>query len=102
MTTPIPDTTYNGWTNYATWRVNLEIIDGIRWDDDVKDGISYDSVYDFSLDLKERAEEAISNYGDLQSGLALDYALAFLSEVNYYEIAKHIAEDYPQLLKTSK
>jgi len=21
---------YNGWTNYATWRVNLEIFDGIR------------------------------------------------------------------------
>ena len=23
------DTTYNGWTNYATWRVNLEIFDGM-------------------------------------------------------------------------
>ena len=22
--------TYNGWTNYATWRVNLEIFDGIE------------------------------------------------------------------------
>ena len=22
------DTTYNGWTNYATWRVNLEMFDG--------------------------------------------------------------------------
>ena len=22
------DTTYNGWTNYATWRVNLELFDG--------------------------------------------------------------------------
>ncbi len=22
------DTKYNGWTNYATWRVNLEIFDG--------------------------------------------------------------------------
>jgi hypothetical protein len=20
---------YNGWTNYATWRVNLEMFDGI-------------------------------------------------------------------------
>ena len=24
------DTTYNGWTNYATWRVNLELLDGER------------------------------------------------------------------------
>ena len=23
------DNTYNGWTNYATWRVNLEIFDGL-------------------------------------------------------------------------
>jgi hypothetical protein len=22
------DTKYNGWTNYATWRVNLEMFDG--------------------------------------------------------------------------
>jgi hypothetical protein len=22
------DTKYNGWTNYATWRVNLEMVDG--------------------------------------------------------------------------
>ena len=25
------DTKYNGWTNYATWRVNLEMIDGSDW-----------------------------------------------------------------------
>ena len=25
------DKKYNGWTNYATWRVNLEIIDGHDW-----------------------------------------------------------------------
>lgn len=23
------DDTYNGWTNYATWRVNLEMFDGM-------------------------------------------------------------------------
>ena len=21
---------YNGWTNYATWRVNLEVLDGVE------------------------------------------------------------------------
>ena len=25
------DKKYNGWTNYATWRVQLEIIDGYDW-----------------------------------------------------------------------
>lgn len=23
---------YNGWTNYATWRVNLEMFDGMQID----------------------------------------------------------------------
>ena len=27
-------------------------------------------------------------------GLALDYALAFMSDVNWYEIASHMLEDY--------
>jgi hypothetical protein len=27
------------------------------------------------------------------AGLALDYALAFLSDVNWYEIAKHMLEE---------
>ena len=26
------DTKYNGWTNYATWRVNLEMFDGFEPD----------------------------------------------------------------------
>ena len=28
------DTKYNGWTNYATWRVNLEIFDGMDFEQD--------------------------------------------------------------------
>jgi hypothetical protein len=27
------DRKYNGWTNYETWRVNLEIFDGISGED---------------------------------------------------------------------
>ena len=23
---------HNGWTNYATWRINLEVIDGIEFE----------------------------------------------------------------------
>lgn len=65
---------YNGWTNYETWRVNLEMFDG----------------YEGELDAdtaKEIAEEHI--YETTKAGLARDYALAFLSEVNWREIAGH-------------
>ena len=70
--------TYNGWTNYATWRVNLEMFDGGEWRNCDAD------------DFKMMAEESMQ---DSASGLALDYALAFLSDVNWHEIASHYVDD---------
>jgi hypothetical protein len=66
--------TYNGWTNYATWRVNLEMFDGSDqfW--------SADSA-------REYVEEIIID--STPEGVARDYALAFLSDVNWVEIAEH-------------
>lgn len=78
--------TYNGWTNYATWRVNLEIFDGGTWD--IEDDID---AYDLSLNLRDSAMDLIF---DCQShGLAQDYARAFLADVNWYEIAQHMIEN---------
>jgi len=78
--------TYNGWTNYATWRVNLEIFDSMTLEDfgyeAVQDSYDFDHLENV---LREYAEEAI----ELTSspGLARDYALAFLSEVHWLQIA---------------
>ena len=69
---------YNGWTNYATWRVNLEILGDIEFEEQV------------SADyLKDLTEECVFEGGATQR-IADDYAQAFLSDVNYYEIANHI------------
>ena len=51
------DKTYNGWTNYATWRVNLEIFDGASCNDYYIG--SFLEPYDVGLALKEHAEEFI-------------------------------------------
>jgi hypothetical protein len=73
------DTKYNGWTNYATWRVNLEIFDSLPFED-------------FSdADDVEYYVECSS-----EPGLARDYALAFLSDVNWREIAQHMLEEYAE------
>jgi hypothetical protein len=80
---------YNGWTNYATWRVNLEVFDGVAWLDQFDEGLS---VYDASILLKDYAEELI--YQTSAEGLARDYALAFLSDVNWYEIAESMYSEY--------
>ena len=76
---------YNGWTNYATWRVRLEMFD--------YDGASDNDLdaYDLGQELREMALLTICEQAD---GLALDYAEAFLADVNWYEIAERMIEDY--------
>ena len=75
---------YNGWTNYATWRINLEIIQ----DTEFKEKVSADTV-------KDIIEEAIFvNFDTCDTPrLIEDYARAFVSQVNFYEIAKSINEE---------
>lgn len=75
---------YNGWTNYATWRVNLEIFDGLRSDMD-EEAVTADSCKDY-------AEEVIfAEFADEQC-FACDYARAFMADVNWHEIAEALNE----------
>jgi hypothetical protein len=75
---------YNGWTNYATWRVNVEIIDGIEIDTIIC------AEY-----IKELVEDVVFSQYELFNGSHLieDYARAFVSQVNFYEIAQRINEE---------
>lgn len=82
------DTTYNGWSNYATWRVNLELFD----DYNVWDKHLMGDAYELSHHLRDTAEVYIEDTST--EGLARDYALAFLSDVNWYEIAQHLIAEY--------
>ena len=77
---------HNGWTNYATWRVNLEIINGYDW---------YECEHVDADYVKELVEDAVFGDGpELKKDLLKDsYANAFLSEVNYHEIAEHIINE---------
>ena len=75
---------HNGWTNYATWRVNLEIIDAIKFE-----------VKTCAEDIKEIVEDVVfSQYelGTTGAGLIEDYARSFVAQVNFYEIAESINE----------
>lgn len=87
------NSTYNGWTNYATWRVNLEIFDGMNLED--LTGRTDWDAYDLGNYLKDWAEEIMEN-DTPNGGLARDYAMAFLSDVNWMEIAKHMINDYAE------
>jgi hypothetical protein len=70
------DNKYNGWTNYATWRVNLEMFDGFEPDGEMD-----------ADDYKFMAIEF------LEAGGTAGLALAFIDNVNWHEIAEaHKAE----------
>jgi hypothetical protein len=65
---------YNGWANYATWRVNLE------WFADYPEefaGFTHE-------DLKAHVEDILSDGAENET--TLSYALAFLDDVDWYEI----------------
>jgi hypothetical protein len=91
------DTRHNGWTNYATWRINLEIWADEDWD---QAGITFASIGELATYLDDTTDEILTNYGEGESGLALDYARSFVSDVNWHELAEHYAEDFPGLIES--
>jgi hypothetical protein len=89
------DKTYNGWTNYETWRVNLEIFDG--WDANDLDSLTMGDNINLHDQLKDYVQGLIYEVGGGAGNLATDYALAFLQAVNWHEIAKHMIADYAEV-----
>jgi hypothetical protein len=80
------DDKYNGWTNYATWRVNLELC-GDRTPEDY-------GITEFNKDEAPRIiEEWVSELVDEnRDGFVKNYCNAFLSYVDWREIAEHVVE----------
>ena len=92
------DKAYNGWYNYATWRVKLEMVDSATYDElDAQ----YENLSELADAIKEHCELYLGDEaGGYAEGLNHDYAIAFISDVNWYEIATSVAEDYPKVIKT--
>ena len=99
------DTTCNGWTNCATWRVNLELCND--WLDSLSRDVEagYREPFTSKIALADELKETVSEFvcgddHDAQS-IATQYALAFLDNVNWYEIAETYKLDYPELFTES-
>ena len=85
--------TYNGWTNYETWRVNLEMLDGMSCED-FGLRIDEDDIDSSSRELASGLESYCVELVEMDGkGFALDLALSFLNKVNFEEIARHMVED---------
>ena len=70
---------YNGYDNYATWRVMNDILINIEFSEPVTND-----------KLKEIVEEDVFIY---KKELMEAFARTFLSDVNYYEIERTINEE---------
>ena len=81
---------HNGWANYATWRINLEMFDNFE----VKEHFTgRPEVNELAEHLKETAESYLEETAGKSAQLCLSYALAFLSDVDWEEIAENKLED---------
>lgn len=79
---------YNGWTNYATWRVKLELFDDDYGLLEMFEEMGLTETHEIMDYLKEQTEEML----ECDNKLAQSYAQAFVDDVNWYEIAKSIKE----------
>jgi hypothetical protein len=78
--------TYNGWANYETWRINLELLDG--YETETKD------ITELVDELKELVDELLlSDIDYKENSLCYSYASAFVNQVDFYEIARHLLDE---------
>ena len=83
------NTTYNGWSNYPTWRINLEILNDIDWAEEEIEILTEEMLEDYVENVVFENNGITGNLGLME-----DYARAFLANVNYREIYESIKDDY--------
>lgn len=88
------DIKYNGWTNYATWRVNLEFCD------DICSSLIGEQTFTSVEELAAYLKDDCDGYVDQALGFDADrnvvlkgWLNAFLEDVNWHEIAEANAEE---------
>tara|TARA_R110000765_G_scaffold87643_3_gene167996 strand:- start:1093 stop:1332 length:240 start_codon:yes stop_codon:yes gene_type:complete len=73
---------HNGWNNYETWKIHLEILGDINFNEPTN-----------KYELKDIVDDAVFDNSVQKDCLAADYARAFISNVDFAEIARTINED---------
>jgi len=103
--------TYNGWTNYETWLVNLwfdnwdfiDMVDNGFFDDmdedEVRDAIAEyisNAVFDYIDDMTNGAMDSGGSFGFIG-----DVLTGFTGEVDWQEIADHYVDDVMEALNNN-
>jgi hypothetical protein len=89
---------YNGWANYETWRINLEMFDGYDATDFLND---YDlakgqhkAVRQLADHLEDMATEILDMECPNRLGFVYNLVASFLNKVDFQEIAEHMINHY--------
>jgi hypothetical protein len=80
---------YNGWTNWETWKVNLELLDGMDASDLNIEHYTADEYYEAGHVIRDYVEEVIAmqyQYDGFVGGIIND----FIYTVDWTDIARHI------------
>lgn len=104
------DTTYNGWTNYATWRINLEMFDNDMIYDYCEQHVQQCGQLPTVHNVREYLEAYIEELIEMEwyKSFLITYAQSFLNTVDYHDIAEtHLRgiiedEDIKALLKETE
>jgi len=94
---------YNGWTNYATWMVNLHF-DCLDFTDDVESGVFDDmDADDIRCHVASWIQEHVESYLDEVAGtdnlFVLDVICATINDVDWHDIADHYVDDILDAVK---
>ena len=90
--------TYNGWTNYETWCVNLWLTnEDTRWLDDLADEMLAELDGDTDAAVAELADYLAEQHDEAAppevKGVFADLLSTALKRVNWPEIARHFIDD---------
>lgn len=82
--------TYNGWTNFETWKANLEIFDTMNLED--FDLLSTDPnamVSELASIMEEMTFEMLYNDLSIKGHPAAHWVYITIQEINFHEIAQN-------------
>jgi hypothetical protein len=84
---------YNGWTNWETWKVNLELLDGLDASDLNIEHYTQDEYYEAGQVIEEYVGELLAmqyQYDGFIGGIVR----GFMSDVNWPELAKGFIDEW--------
>ena len=94
---------YNGWTNWATWMVNLHF-DGLDFTDEIENG-SFDDISKDDLrcqlayTIQEYVESYLDEVADTSNTFVADLISGTMQDVDWHDIADHYVDDILDELK---